>query len=380
MYNILTLNNISETGLASLDRSKYNVSSECKSPDAIILRSFKMHDMELPESLISVARAGSGYNNIPVEKCTEKGIVVFNTPGANSNAVKELVLGSLFMASRKVVDAVNWAQGLKGQDDVPGLVEKGKAAFTGPEIMGKKMGVIGLGAIGRPLADACFALGMTVYGYDPFLTLEDIKWKQVSSEEEIFTQCDYISVHVPLNDETRNKFNADVFSKVKKGLYLINFSRAELVDESAVLQAVSDGTVSCYVTDFPTAAMLGVKNIIPVPHLGAGTPESEENCAVMASSQTKNFLEYGTILNSVNFPRCELIYTGRKRLCINHKEIPHFTLTVTELLEKSGCTISNMIHKVRREVGYTIIDINEAEVGCLAEIEKLDAVFRIRVI
>jgi len=379
MFNILTLNKISETGLGCLEKEKYSVFNECADPDGIILRSFAMHDMELPDSLLAVARAGAGVNNIPIDKCSEKGIVVFNTPGANANAVKELVIGMMLAASRNVVSGVNWAQGLKGQDGVPALVEKGKAAFVGPEISGKTLGVLGSsGAIGRLITNSCAALGMNIIGYDPF-PLENPSFKQVNSYDEVFAECDYITIHIPYTTENKGLFNDAAFAKVKKGVYLFNFSRGEIVDSAAVVKAVSDGTVACYATDFPTEEMLGVKNILPVPHLGASTPESEENCAAMASAQLKNYLEYGNIKNSVNFPNCELAYTGKRRACVNYKSGSGFEVKIGEALMREGIS-ANAVYMEKGGYGYAII---EADCDCDAacrELMKIGGVLRVRCI
>ncbi|MDR1689819.1 MAG: 3-phosphoglycerate dehydrogenase, partial [Clostridiales bacterium] len=297
MYNILTLNKIAEIGTEKLPKETYSVSSECENPDAIMLRSFNMHETQLPKNLKAVARAGAGTNNIPIDKCSESGVVVFNTPGANANAVKELVIASLFLTCRKIYQGINWAQTLKGEGDkVPALVEKGKAQFAGPEIAGKKLGVIGLGAIGGLVANACRDLGMEVLGCDPFISVEGA-WglsrgvHKAANYEEIYAQCDYITIHVPYNDQTRGMFNAEVFGKVKKGLTLLNFSRGELVDNGAVKEALANGSLSCYVTDFPNDELLGADGVIAVPHLGASTYEAEDNCAVMAALQLKDYLE-----------------------------------------------------------------------------------------
>ena len=307
MYQIQTLNKISKKGLAVLDEN-YTCADETENPDGIILRSFKMHDMELPESLRAVARAGAGVNNIPIDKCTDKGIVVFNTPGANANAVKEIVLGALFLASRKIVQGIEWEKTLIGSgDDIPSLVEKGKSAFAGPEIEGKTLGVVGLGAIGVRVANAAHHLGMNVIGFDPYLSV-DAAWHltrfahKANSLDELLEKADYITIHVPSTPSTKGMFNSEAFAKMKKGARLLNFSRGSLVDENDVQEAIASGTVATYVTDFGSEALLKCENVICLPHLGASTPESEENCAVMAANEIKDFLENGNIKNSVNFP------------------------------------------------------------------------------
>ena len=310
MHNILCLNKISPLGTDRLGEN-YTYAAEIENPESILVRSAAMHDMELPNSLLAIARAGAGVNNIPVEKCAEAGIVVFNTPGDNANAVKELVLAALLLTSRKIVPAIEWAQTLKGTADISKQVEKGKSAFAGPEILGKKLGVIGLGAIGVLVANAAQTLGMQVYGFDPFLSV-DAAWNlssdivKAASVDEIFEKCDYITIHVPLNDSTRGLIGADALKKVKKGVRVLNFSRGALVDTDAMLAALADGTVAAYATDFPDDALLGVENVIAIPHLGASTPESEDNCAVMAAEELKDYIENGNIQNAVNLPNISM--------------------------------------------------------------------------
>ena len=336
MYQIQTLNKISKKGLARLG-DNYNCADEIANPDGIILRSFKMHDMELPDSLRAVARAGAGVNNIPIDKCTDKGIVVFNTPGANSNAVKELVLAGLFLASRKIVQGIEWAKTLKGQGDaVSGLVEKGKSNFVGPEIEGKTLGVVGLGAIGVKVANAAHHLGMDVIGYDPYLSV-DAAWHltrfahKANSLQEVLEKADYITIHVPATASTKGMFNSEAFASMKNGARLLNFSRDALVDEKDVIEALESGKLACYITDFATDALLDRENVVCMPHLGASTPESEENCAVMAADEIKDFLENGNIKNSVNFPNCDMGKAEGKRITVLHKNVPNILkqLTVT---------------------------------------------------
>ena len=309
MFEVLTLNKIAACGLERLDNSIFNITDDCANPDAIILRSFSMHDMELPENLKAVARAGAGVNNIPIDKCSEKGIVVFNTPGANANAVAEMAIAGLLLSSRKIVDSIEWAKDLKGKDDIGKLVEKGKSAFAGPEIKGKKLGVIGLGAIGAMVANLAVSLGMDVEGYDPYISV-DAAWrlsrhiKKSNDLKMMVSRCDYITIHMPLTDSTKNIINDEMFDCMSEGTRLLNFARGGLVDNAALKRAIESGKIACYVTDFPCEETLGMDNVINIPHLGASTPESEDNCAVMAADQMADFIKYGNIINSVNFPAC----------------------------------------------------------------------------
>ena len=325
--NICTLNKIAACGTDRL--AGYTITDDMAGAAGVMVRSAAMHDMDLPDTLLGIARAGAGVNNIPIDKCSEQGIVVFNTPGANANAVKELVLAGLFLASRKVVDGIAWAGTLKGEGDAVGkLVEKGKGAFVGPEILGKKLGVIGLGAIGVLVANAAVALGMDVYGYDPFLSV-DAAWKlsrhihHANTLDEIYAECDYITVHVPLAADTKGMLGEAAFAAMKDGVRILNFSRAGLVDSNAMLAALEAGKVAAYVVDFPTDEMLGVQGVVAIPHLGASTPESEDNCAVMAANQLKAYLENGNIINSVNFPDVDVPRAGDVRVCVLHQNIPN---------------------------------------------------------
>jgi len=386
MYKITTLNKISETGLSVLDPKRFAISTDEKDPDGIILRSFAMHDMELAPSLKGIARAGAGVNNVPIEKCTERGIVVFNTPGANANAVKELVVAALLLASRKIAQGITWAQSLKGQEDVAALVEKGKAAFVGPEIMGKKLGVIGLGAIGVLVANAASDLHMNVVGHDPFVSV-DSAWAistnvhKASSVDEIIETCDYITIHVPYNKETKGMINASLLSRVKPGARILNFSRGELVDNAAMVEALKSGRVQTYVTDFPVDMLLGLEGVVPIPHLGASTPESEENCAMMASQQLRDYLEYGNIKNSVNFPNCEMPFSGRKRVCVPHRNVPSVISSITAALGNRKINIDNMLNKSRGDYSYTMIDVDQDDLtGVAEELAALDGVIAVRII
>ncbi len=388
MYNIKTLNAISEVGLNKLEPERFDVCSGIENPDGIILRSFEMHDMDLPEALACVARAGAGTNNIPIEKCSEKGIVVFNTPGANANAVKELVLTGIFLSSRKIVEGIEWAKELKGKENVDKLVEKGKGQFTGPEIKGKKLGVIGLGAIGVLVANAAVNLGMEVYGFDPFLSV-DAAWSLSSevikarSMEELVSKCDYITIHIPLNKSTKNMYNKELFSVTKQGARLLNFARGGLVDIEALKGAIEDGTITAYVTDFPDAEVIELDNVICIPHLGASTPESEENCAEMAAVELKQYLEYGIIKNSVNFPDCDAPYTGKARLAVLHKNASGEIGSITAIISGAGLNIDNMINKSKGNWAYTLINLDtfEGKSSELVEkLNKLEGVCRVRIV
>ncbi len=383
MYKVQTLNKIAKIGLDVFD-DKYTYGDEVENPDGIILRSFNMHEMELPESLAAVARAGAGVNNIPIDKCSEKGIVVFNTPGANANAVKELVIAGLLLASRRVVQGINWAKTLIGEgDQVSKLVEKGKSNFAGPEIQGKTLGIIGLGAIGIRVANAAHALGMNVIGYDPYLSV-DAAWRMTRAAEhaktvdDVLAKSDYISIHVPATKDTKGMFNADLFKKVKKGVRLLNFSRAELVDTDAVLAALEDGTVAEYVTDFATEELLKSDRVVCLPHLGASTPESEDNCAVMAAQELKDFLENGNIVNSVNFPNCDMGKVCGSRVTIAHKNIPAMINQITDVFTKDSINIENMVNKSKGDYAYTMIDTHtDVTDAMLADIKAIDGVIKV---
>ncbi|MBO5253112.1 MAG: phosphoglycerate dehydrogenase [Clostridia bacterium] len=387
MHKILCLNKISPIGTDRLG-DNYEFSTEMQNPEGILVRSAAMHDMELPAELLGIARAGAGVNNIPLPKCSENGIVVFNTPGANANAVKELVLAALFMTSRKIIPAIDWAKTLKGNGkEVSKMVEKGKGAFAGPEIMGKKLGVIGLGAIGVLVANAAHRLGMQVCGYDPFLSV-DAAWHlsssvdKAASLDDIFTKCDYITVHVPLNDSTRGLIGADALAKMKNGVRILNFSRGELVDTAAILPMLENGKVAAYATDFPDDALIGVENVLAIPHLGASTPESEDNCAVMAVDQLKDYIENGNITNSVNFPAISMPRSeGHTRICIAHRNVPNTIGAFTAVCGEENINIENMLSKSRGDWAYTIVDASGEIAPDIAEkLQALDPVVRARVI
>lgn len=386
MYKIKTLNKIAPVGLKHLPGKQYEIFPEDNAitdVDGIILRSSNMHDMVLPNSLQAVARAGAGVNNIPIDSCTEAGIVVFNTPGANANAVKELVLAGLFLASRKIVDGINWAQSLAGQADVAKLVEKGKSQFAGPEIAGKKLGVIGLGAIGVLVANAAQALGMQVYGCDPYISV-DAAWRlsrnihKADSLNEIFANCDYISLHAPLNADTKHMLNADTLGAMRPGVRVLNFSRAQLVDDVAMKAALDKGQIGVYVTDFPNENLLGTKGVIPIPHLGASTPESEDNCAEMAAVQLRDYLEYGNIVNSVNFPNCILPYTGRKRVCVIHHNVPNVVGPLATAFAKQHINIHGTVNMSRGNIAYTMIDVDGDARAAMDDMLQVEGIIRVR--
>ena len=383
---ICTLNKIAACGTGRFG-ARYTVGEELAGADGVMVRSAAMHDMALPDSLWAIARAGAGVNNIPVDACSEKGIVVFNTPGANANAVKELVLAGLFLSSRKIVDGVQWAKTLKGEGDAVGkLVEKGKSAFAGPEILGKKLGVIGLGAIGVLVANAATALGMEVYGYDPFLSV-DAAWKlsrsihHAATLEEIYAACDYITVHVPLTPDTKGMIGAEALASMKDGVRVLNFARGGLVDSAAMLAALDSGKVAAYVVDFPSDEMLGVANVIAIPHLGASTPESEDNCAVMAADELMDYLENGNITHSVNFPDMKIPRSGDTRICVLHKNVPNMLAQISAVVSGAGVNIASMTNKSRKDYAYTVLDIEGTVKDSVSrDILSIRDVIRVRVL
>lgn len=385
MYNIKLLNKISNVGLKKYDTSKYVYGDDVQNPDAVMVRSASMHDMQMPESLLAIARAGAGTNNIPVSDCADKGIVVFNTPGANANAVKELVILGLLLSSRKVTKAVDWCKTIKGEgDNVGKTVEKGKSAFAGPEIKGKTLGVIGLGAIGRLVAEAAVDLGMSVIGYDPYLP-ENAELKPGitvnNNLDEIFPVADYITVHVPLTPDTKHMINAESIAKMKNTVRIMNFARGDLADSDAVINALDEGEMACYVTDFPDAKLIGVDGVIAIPHLGASTPESEENCAEMAAQELIDYLEDGNIKNSVNMPNVFMHRTGKVRVTVIHKNQPNMIATITDTISKDGVNIASFEDKNRGEIAYSIIDCDNAVSDRIAnDISSIEGVIRVRVI
>lgn len=387
MYKIQTLNKISPIGTDRFPKGNYEIATEIANPDAILLRSFKMHDMEIPQTVLAVARAGAGTNNIPIDKCTEKGIVVFNTPGANANGVKELVIAGLLASSRRLFAGIEWAKTLIGKgDEVEKLVEKGKSDFGGCEIKGKKFGVIGLGAIGVMVANDAVQLGMDVVGYDPFISVE-AAWKlsgnvaKAKSLESLLSECDYISLHVPQNDKTKGMINKEKFAIMKKGVRILNFSRNALVNNADMIAALENGTVSYYVTDFPDENLLKQEKVIAFPHLGASTEEAEENCAVMAVDQTRDFLEFGNIKNSVNFPECSLDVKDGDRIVIANKNIPNMIGQITGVLAQEKVNVADMINKHKGDLAYNIINIDgKLPDGTVEKIRAIDGVIMVRAI
>jgi D-3-phosphoglycerate dehydrogenase / 2-oxoglutarate reductase len=387
MYKIQTLNKIATIGLELFPRDDYEIASEIMHPDAAVVRSFDMHAMEMPASMKVIARAGAGVNNIPVDNCSQKGIVVLNTPGANADSVKELVIASLFMSSRKILQGINWAKTLIGKgDEVPKLIEKGKSNFEGPEIKGKTLGVIGLGAIGVKVANDAISLGMDVIGFDPIISVE-AAWelsrnvKRSLSLDGLLAKSDYVTIHVPLNDKTKGMINKDKFALMKKGSRLINFARNGLVNNVDLQAAIRDGVVACYVTDFPDEELLKMEQVISIPHLGASTPEAEDNCAKMAVNQVKNFLEFGNIKNSVNFPDCEMEYTGRTRITVGNNNVPNMVGQITTVLAGEKINIADMLNKSKGDLAYNIIDVDSSvNETVIKKLKQVAGVIMVRVI
>jgi len=390
MYKIQTLNKISPDGLALFPRDTYEIASEILNPDAVLVRSAKMHDMEIPATVKAIARAGAGVNNIPVPEMTEKGIVVFNTPGANANAVKELVLAALLFSSRPVHKAAEWAKGLIGKgDEIPDLAEKGKSQFVGPEIRGKTLGVIGLGAIGAMVANDAHSLGMNVIGYDPFISV-DAAWslsrgvRKAESLDILLGKADYITIHVPQTNETKGFINAEKLKIMKNGVRILNFARGGLVNNADMIKAVADGKVACYISDFADEEMLKTENVICLPHLGASTPEAEDNCATMAVNQLIDFLENGNIINSVNFPKCRIdgpIPKDGVRLCIANKNVPNMIGQITGVLAGASLNIESMTNQNRADVAYNLIDVNSAvDESVVSKLKAIDGVITVRAI
>lgn len=379
-YQIKTLNAISSAIYTQLGE-QYHVSDDAAAPDAILVRSASMHDTAIPDSVLAIARAGAGYNNIPVDECSARGICVFNTPGANANAVCEMVLAGMLLSCRDIVGGIEWARTLKGQGDaVEKAVEKGKKAYVGPELRGKTLGVIGLGAIGVLVANAAVALGMEVVGYDPMISVEHA-WRlsrsvrRETSLDALFAACDFLTVHVPLNDKTKGMIGTRALSLCRRGVRIMNFSRGGLVEETALMEALNDGRVACYVTDFPSDAMLGMKGIIAIPHLGASTPESEENCAVMAAAQTRDFLESGIIRNSVNLPAVDVSPVSKPRLVCIHENVPNVLGSITSAVAGFGLNISDLINRSRGNMAVSVVDLDEVPQTVIpALIEKAQAI------
>ena len=381
------MNKIAQVGLNQFP-ADYQVGDSVEGEEGILVRSAKLHDYPFPDTLWGIARAGAGTNNIPVAECAQKGIVVFNTPGANANGVKELVLAALLMASRDLVGGVEWvkAQAATPDTDVAAAVEKGKSAFVGPELYRKTLGVIGLGAIGALVANAALSLGMEVYGYDPFLSVDtalrlDRHVHVVKDVAELYRVSDYVTIHVPYTPDTRHTINADTIAQMKDGVRIVNLARGELVDDEAMMAALERGKVARYVTDFPNNTITLAPNVVPIPHLGASTPESEDNCAVMAAQQLRDFLENGNIKNSVNFPNVEMERSGVQRLCIIHRNIPAMLANITAQLSGDGVNVENMTNKSRGDFAYTLVDVGSAvEESVIDDIRAIDGIIRVRVI
>jgi len=379
VYKIKLLNKISSLGLAVLPKENYTCAEDIADPQGIIVRSASMHEMEFGDELLAIARAGAGVNNIPAEKCTEQGICVFNTPGANANAVKELAVLGLLMSARKVFAAMQWAQGLKGEGDkVPALVEKGKSNFTGPELSGKKLGLIGLGKIGMMLANAAVALEMEVYGYDPYLTPEaasklECGVHRVDTMGEIYSQCDFISLHLPSTRETKGMINAQLIATMKPGMRILNFARGDLVNSADIIAALDAGQLTSYLTDFPDETLLGHEGVLAIPHLGASTPESEENCAVMAADQMREYLENGNVVNSINLPGLVVPPSSKPRVAVIYKGAPGAADQIAKLVPGS-------LNKAERgEIAYAIVELDASPAADLVEkIKAIPGVLRVR--
>jgi len=386
MYKINCLNPIAQVGLENFNE-QYEITKDVKEADGILVRSASMHEMEIPEKLLAVARAGAGVNNIPLDKCAEQGVVVFNTPGANANGVKELVIAGMLLAARDVVGGIEWVKASSDIADIAKAAEKEKKNFAGTEIMGKKLGVIGLGAIVVKVANAAVALDMEVYGYDPYLSVS-AAWSlsravnHVTNVDDIYEQCDYITIHVPLMDATKGMINAAAIEKMKDGVILLNFARDLLADETAVLEGLKSGRIAHYVSDFPNPATAGQKGCIVIPHLGASTEESEDNCAVMAVQELRDYLENGNIRNSVNYPACDMgVCTNAGRVAIFHKNIANMITKFTAEFGEKGINISNMMNKSRGEVAYTMLDVEETPTEEIIQaLEQIKGVFRVRIV
>lgn len=386
MYQVKLYNKISKVGLDQLDPAKYTCGEELTDYDAILVRSAKLHDVEFPKGLKCIARAGAGVNNIPVEKCAEQGIVVFNTPGANANAVKELVVCALLLSSRKIMKGINWTKTLAGTPDIGPAAEKGKANFIGPEIEGKRLGVIGLGAIGVKVANAAIGLGMDVWGYDPYLSVEGAlslsrSVKHITDINQVFANCDYITLHVPLLDSTRSLICEKTISMMRDGVRIVNIARGELVHEDDMAAALESGKVACYVSDFATETMLAQENAIVMPHLGASTPESEDNCAKMAVFEIAEYLEKGTIRNSVNFPNLKVPREAGIRVCMIHRNIPNMIAAISTVVSNEGMNIENMGNRSKGDFAYTIMDTDTEVTETMSKaIQSIEGMISVRVI
>ncbi|MBQ3098275.1 MAG: phosphoglycerate dehydrogenase [Kiritimatiellae bacterium] len=387
MHKVKTINKIAEAGLDYLAKVGCEVSEDFEQPEALLIRSVKLHDTKFNPELLCIARAGAGVNNVPVKRCLEEGICVFNTPGANAEAVKELAICALLMSSRDVIGGIQWAHSIADQGDaIPNLVEKGKEAFTGPELAGKTLGVLGLGAVGARIANAAIGLGMKVYGYDPYLSV-DAAWMlsrhvmHATDVDTLYQNCDYITIHVPYMESTHHMINAAALAKMKDGVRIMNLARAELVDDDALIEALDAGKVACYVTDFPNAKTVNVPHIIPMPHLGASTPESEEKCALMGARQIYDYLENGNITNSVNFPNAAMPRTGACRICVFHSNVPRMLNACLEIVGSENINVENLINKARGDYAYTMMDLSTVPSAAVEEkLAALEGVMRVRVL
>lgn len=379
------MNKISQEGLKRLPADRYEVGEDLDHADAIMVRSASLHDAEFDPELKCIARAGAGVNNIPLDRCSEQGIVVFNTPGGNSNAVKELTIAGLLLASRKIVKGIEWVKTLD-PEGIAKAVEKGKSQFAGPEIAGKKLGVIGLGAIGVQVANAAAALGMDVYGYDPYISVRaawtlKARIHHISELKAIFEECDYITLHLPLMDSTRGMLNEEAFAQMKDDVRIVNFARDALVDEDALAAAIAQGKVAAYVTDFASPKLIALDQVIITPHLGASTPESEDNCARMAANEIRDYLEWGNIRNSVNMPELALNPSARNRICIINRNVPNMVAKIASKLGECGINIENMANKARGNHAYTIVETNDTiDQAAIEEIRRSEGIIRVRVI
>ena len=387
MFRIQTLNKISANGLAVLDKAHFQITDEMADPDGILVRSANMHEFNFPPALRAIARAGAGVNNIPLDRCSEAGVVVFNTPGANANAVKELVLAALLMSSRDIVGGNAWVrqQAAEGAD-VAAVVEKGKSAFVGPELYHKTLGVVGLGAIGALVANCALNLGMEVYGYDPYLSVGaalrlDRHVHVVNDLDTLYKNADYVTLHVPYTKDTKDTINADAISKMKGNVRIINLARGALVNDDDMIAALDSGRVACYVTDFPNDKVTLAKHVVAIPHLGASTPESEENCAVMAAQELQDYLENGNITNSVNLPNVSMAHSGIARLCLIHRNVPAMLANITTILSRDGVNIENLSNKAKGDYAYTLIDVNtKLSEALIHELEGIENMLRVRVL